>query len=276
MERFLISENNQSSDPQPRMTYFIKDVCSEPLEVVYQTHYVAEFIYIINGSGIADINGVRRKLSARDFYIINPYKTHGECITKGERFYYYIIGVKNFFMPQKTDNEFELLKTLSPGDNIVFLLNKIYEEQTKQKPDYQKATENYFSLLVTEIERKFSGKSVFLPVLNDDLAGAARTIIEESFAGNISGKMIAGILNVKINTLERRFKKATGKSMQQYILERRILCARETLERNNVSTMQLASFTGFDNSAYFCKYFKKITGMTPKQYQKEFMKKEKW
>ena len=275
MERFLISETNKTTDLQPKMTYFIKDICCEPLEVVYQTHYVAEFIYIINGSGIADINGVKHTLSARDFYIINPNKKHGECIIKGKRFYYFIIGVKNFFLPQKTGDEFEFLRSLSPNDNIVLLLNKIYEEQTKQKHDYEKATENYFSLLITEIERKYCGKSMPLPILTDDLAGAARRIIEEGFAGNISGKMIAGILNVNHNTLERRFKKAVGKSMQQYILERRILCARETLERNNVSTTQLASFTGFDNPAYFCKYFKKITGMTPKQYQKEFMNKEK-
>ena len=257
------------------MTYFIKDVCGEPLDIVYQTHYVTEFIYIINGSGIADINGVRHNLSARDFYIINPYKKHGECINKCKKFYYYIIGVRNFFLPQKTGEEFEFLKSLSPNDNIVFLLNKIYEEQTAQKQDYEKATEHYFSLLITEIERKYCSKSVSLPILSDDLAGAARTIIEEGFAGNISGKMIAGILNVNLNTLERRFKKAIGKSMQQYILERRILCARETLERNNVSTTQLAILIGFDNPAYFCKYFKKITGMTPKQYQREYMNKEK-
>lgn len=273
MIRFLFNIDGNSAKPE--LSYFIKDSCIMPREVMYQTHFVAEFMYVINGHGVADINGVKRNVTARDFYIVNPYTKHGECILDDMPFDYYIVGVKNFFLPPDTADEFALLKTLDPNEDIVFLLNKIFKEQVEQQADYQKATKNYFSLLITAIERRFSHKVVPLPVVPDNMAGSARAFIESNFSANISGKIIAQHLNVSLNTLERKFKKTIGKSMQQYILERRILCAKETLERNNVPTMQLANLVGFDNSAYFCKYFKKVMGKSPKQYQKEFMNKEK-
>ena len=63
------------------------------------------------------------------------------------------------------------------------------------------------------------------------------------------------------------FKKQIGKSMTQYLTERRLEKARELLQQPDRKTYQIAEEVGFENAAYFSTLFKKHTGFTPQEYR---------
>lgn len=58
-------------------------------------------------------------------------------------------------------------------------------------------------------------------------------------------------------------------SMQSYILMKRIEGAKRILESNhNISITNCAILMGFYNPTYFSRYFKKITGISPREYSR--------
>ena len=67
----------------------------------------------------------------------------------------------------------------------------------------------------------------------------------------------------------RRFKKATGMSPMEYITDLRINFAKKLMTENhifNYSIAEIGAMSGYYDSRYFSRIFKKKTGMTPQQY----------
>lgn len=65
----------------------------------------------------------------------------------------------------------------------------------------------------------------------------------------------------------RLFKEHTGISVVKYIHLLKIQSACEELQKTNRSVEEIALQCGFHTSMYFCRVFKKITGLTPSQYR---------
>ena len=67
----------------------------------------------------------------------------------------------------------------------------------------------------------------------------------------------------------RSFKKATGLTVMNYILNTRITLAKNLLANENISVGEISSLCGFSNISVFCRAFKDNTSMTPLQYRKQ-------
>lgn len=69
--------------------------------------------------------------------------------------------------------------------------------------------------------------------------------------------------------LRRRFKNATGKTPLEYLTQlrlanaQRLMCENRTL---HYSIAEIGAMSGYDDSHYFSKVFKKHMGMTPGEY----------
>ncbi len=70
------------------------------------------------------------------------------------------------------------------------------------------------------------------------------------------------------STLNRRFRQALGRSPMQYLTELRIAEAKRLLSfPGRPSVGEVAERTGFEDSNYFIRIFKRHTGMTPNRYR---------
>jgi len=70
-------------------------------------------------------------------------------------------------------------------------------------------------------------------------------------------------------TLTRKLK-AEGQAFQSLLDHERANIAKELLRSTNKTTQQIAIATGIQNSAVFCRAFKKWTGSTPTEYREAF------
>ena len=61
---------------------------------------------------------------------------------------------------------------------------------------------------------------------------------------------------------------ATGMSLHRYLLFIRISNAIDLLETTGLSIGSIAQQTGFDDVCYFSKYFRKLTGLAPRDYRR--------
>ena len=64
------------------------------------------------------------------------------------------------------------------------------------------------------------------------------------------------------------FKRDTGRSIIDYLLEERVAMARKLLAEGTLSLKEIAEVSGFGDGNYFSRIFKKRTGYTPLRYRK--------
>lgn len=91
--------------------------------------------------------------------------------------------------------------------------------------------------------------------------------IKEHLDSNLKVIELAAIASMSPYHFIRLFKKATGKTPHQYILEQRIIQAKYLLQHHNNSISEIFAAVGFCDQSHFTRYFKRIVGVTPKQYQ---------
>lgn len=71
-------------------------------------------------------------------------------------------------------------------------------------------------------------------------------------------------------TLERRFRKATGRSPISYVQQLRIREARRLLERTRMPIDEIGFVVGYENTGFFRRLFQRTTRLRPGSYRRKF------
>lgn len=100
-----------------------------------------------------------------------------------------------------------------------------------------------------------------------------KSYIEDHIREKIYVEELAALIHVNDQYLMRIFKRDTGKSLTEYITERRIHIASNLLKDSGYTINFIADCVGCENYSYFTKIFKKYTGFTPREYRNQFGKK---
>jgi two-component system response regulator YesN len=103
-----------------------------------------------------------------------------------------------------------------------------------------------------------------------NVIGKVIQFIEDHLCEEFSREDIADHVFLNSAYLSRLFRKETGESLSDYILDARVNKAKLLLEKTNNKISDIASTIGYDNFSYFAKMFKKSTGVTPQEYRKKF------
>lgn len=94
--------------------------------------------------------------------------------------------------------------------------------------------------------------------------------VQFNLSEKISLEDIAKRLKTNATYLSQQFNKEVGKSLPEYISEKRINDAKRMLcSQQALSIGQVASNVGFADVNYFAKVFKKQTGQTPSEYREK-------
>ncbi len=108
--------------------------------------------------------------------------------------------------------------------------------------------------------------------LGKDLSAPAIRIIKKYIASHyqedLSLSMVAEVVHITPVYLSRLFKKEEGINFLDYLNQYRIDAAKKLLLDLNYNVIEIASMTGFQNTKYFSKVFKKNVGITPSEYRK--------
>lgn len=90
-------------------------------------------------------------------------------------------------------------------------------------------------------------------------------LLKQTYLENLPMETFARHSGISQSAFRQLFHKQYGMSPLQYRNRLRIRRARELLEYEHCTVAEAAYGSGFENIGYFCRYYKKITGQTPKQ-----------
>lgn len=115
---------------------------------------------------------------------------------------------------------------------------------------------------ITRIRELLGGDDI-LPPLTGALVKRAVVYLCKHATNQISRWQLAEAVNVSEDYLTRIFRKELGLSPWDYLNRYRIHLASELLRQTAMTINEVASRTGFQDQAYFCRVFKKIKGCPP-------------
>lgn len=98
----------------------------------------------------------------------------------------------------------------------------------------------------------------------------AQKYIEDAYGMDISVEDVAGQTNMSKRNFIRRFKTATRNTPLEYLQKVKIEAAKKALEKNPENVNSLMMLSGYSDIKTFRKIFKRITGLTPKDYRKKY------
>lgn len=98
--------------------------------------------------------------------------------------------------------------------------------------------------------------------------------INKNYGGEISLQALASHVNLSKHYVCYLFKKETGENISVYINKVRIEKAKQLLKKSDYRAKEIYDKVGFSDQQYFCKIFKKVTGMTVARYRDSLSKKD--
>lgn len=109
----------------------------------------------------------------------------------------------------------------------------------------------------------------------DKIAEMVREYVMEHYKERITLGQAAEALNISQGYLSTAFKKQSGESFTNYVSAIKIEKAKELIASHQYMMYEVSDLLGFDTPFYFSKVFKKVTGMSPKEYEAQCLKEKK-
>jgi len=97
-----------------------------------------------------------------------------------------------------------------------------------------------------------------------------KEFITENLEEDLSLAEISAVADLSQFHFARAFRKSTGLTPQQFLMQQRIERAKELLAKNDLPIVEISLRTGFKNQSHFTSLFRKFTRLTPKVWRESF------
>lgn len=141
-----------------------------------------------------------------------------------------------------------------------------YERNISQRIYQCKHISGYLELMCLIIRNTVEYVNVAVSKKNI-LIYEAEKFIDENFEKGITVSEVTKNIGVSLSYLSRIFREETGNTLINYINQKKIEKAKVYLRSTDKKIYEIASALGFENTTYFSYFFKKSTGMSPKEYK---------
>lgn len=100
--------------------------------------------------------------------------------------------------------------------------------------------------------------------------GQIKEYLDEHFVEKISLDNLSERFFINKYYLTRIFKEAYGLTISHYIMEKRITQAKKLIRFSEMTMDEIAESVGMSDANYFSRAFRKIEGVSPTEYQKQW------
>ena len=176
---------------------------------------------------------------------------------------------EEYLLNRETISDFPLFNSviyLKNMKEIESRLLKMEEEYKRKLLFFRSKLSAFLTEVLTSCAREVNSQTYHL----EKSAGKMKEInsfIHENYAKPLSNREIGEKFCFHPNYVNSMMTAYTGMSLHRYLLYIRIANAIELLETTAMSVTEVASRVGFEDLCYFSKYFRKITGVSPREYR---------
>lgn len=152
-------------------------------------------------------------------------------------------------------------------EEIIDSFYRIFHLLQLEEPGYQQVASGLIvkllgHLIAMEKQRNFSGKRI------EEVIKKIRFQMREQVESTIDLRILAEQQHIAYPYFRKMFKKYTGISPHQYVLDLKIMRAKEMLLTSERSVKEISFALGFQSIYYFSRLFKQKTGVSPSTLRK--------
>lgn len=268
----------------------ILSLIQTPIEL--HCHEFDELVLVGKGKGLHFTETEEYQINVGDVFFIKPGEFHGYKNTEKLE----IINV--LYFPERTglplknlrgNAGYRVLFELEPAmrkkeglksklnlslDELIKarnLVKKIDDEQRNGSPCGLFMATAYLMQLIGMLARLYEKipDTQTLPLMR---LGNLLSYLENNYREKITLDDLTDRFHISKSTLIRAFRKISGSTPLDYLLKTRIAKASEMLRNSDANVAEAAISSGFSDSNYFSRQFKKNTGLTPKEFKKIYSK----
>lgn len=261
---------------------FYSDKSSESIDI--HLHECCEIMFCLSGGKNMFIDERIYEAEDGDIFVINPFEAHKITSAAEKPFVRFVMQISPAFLYASSTSETDLACCFSMrGNNISHKIATRGEETEKMLHIMRKLSsfheygddvmKNLAAVeFITNVNKLFAEKNrgyTYHSESTNKTLSKAMSYINENFSRDLSLNTVAKNCFVSVNELCRMFKQHTGTTVGKYIASRRMTEAKKLL-KNGVSVTDTAELCGFSDYTGFIRAFKRVVGVSPGKYKKQF------
>lgn len=253
------------------------------------THDFIELVYTAEGSGTHYINGLPYPVRRGDLLFINYGEIHAIQFDTDLIFYQFLVKpefiAKHFVNSENIDDIFMMFLPEGAEEiqkrktscvrffgiertEIERICTAAFEESVQKQNCHRFALNGYMQLLFTKLIRALMKSSATYTDRAQILTEEILSYLDEHFTGPVTADTLAQHCFYNPAYLGRVFKTVYGKSLKEYIREKRMEYAAELLGTGQLSVDEVAERVGYTGKAQFYKHFVAQYGISPGKFLK--------
>jgi AraC-like DNA-binding protein/mannose-6-phosphate isomerase-like protein (cupin superfamily) len=259
---------------------------NQVLQIESHYHDFDKIIIFLSGKVMYLVEGKSYKLQPMDILLVNESAIHQPIIDAGTPYKRIVIWLKPAFLQRYQEQACDLSTCFALADKHKVNLLRFppdmqprmqavlaeLNESSKQGHFGAKVLQEALILqLMVYINRTFlarQDKAFAADIEYDETICRLMQYINEHLAEELSAEKLANLFFLSKYYLMRKFKYHTGYTLHNYILHKRLIAANHLI-RSGQSTIMASLSAGFGDYSSFVRAFKKVYGLSPKQYHKE-------
>lgn len=156
--------------------------------------------------------------------------------------------------------------------NVIPFLDKIKREWELNKSEREMIYYSCLNILFSEIVDCCHVATEGEDCVKETLCRQFTQLLEKSWSYSHSPDFYAKKLNVTTDYLSKALRERYGKSSRSMIKTKIIKEARHLLASTTINVKAVSFRLGFNDPGYFSRFFRKMTGESPKSYRNKIMK----
>lgn len=264
-------------------------VRSEPFTDMVISHYHPSFeiYYLMEGERIYFVKDQSYSIQKGDFVFIPPNIIHKTLTNESYAHERILISFDHSFLSSITehipaidwynafdqDNPVITVQLSKRGvlQDIMLKILTIYEENEPDSRAYLQVLVLELLLLINRYKDKKHNLKADGQSPTDKRVFDIVRYINANYMNQLSLRSISQLFFISPYYLSHIFKDSTGFSFCDYLIQLRILEAKKLLGQTKYTMTHIAELVGFESSTHFGRTFKKVTGLTPRDYRKSIV-----
>ncbi|MBQ8569460.1 MAG: helix-turn-helix transcriptional regulator [Oscillospiraceae bacterium] len=155
--------------------------------------------------------------------------------------------------------------------DILKALNTFVFEYSKSMLNSDITLDAQSEIITHWMIRSIFGETLDMRSVSSDYSVAkAQHYMEQHYSEHITITKLAALGYISPSAFNRRFKKETGITPIEYLIEIRINNSKNMLKRKSIPITEIALRCGFGSNAHFSSCFQMRTGLSPTEYRERY------
>jgi AraC-like DNA-binding protein len=257
----------------------------------YHFHNVYEIYLAMTPGAEMWIGNQRFVVAANDLFLINPSNQHRVIIhdrTGYERYILYFHPLYIHPLCTSTENLLECFGSNQQARVLCLKLSQVDVSKLISLYAHMSDLEMDSSTYAREIKRKILMAEILI-LINEIYIDQIQRIaqqnltspfhqtlmpiieyIERHYKQQLDTQQTSELFGLNRHKMNHLFKEITGISFHQYLVNTRIIKAKELLLQEGISTTEACYESGFNDYAHFIRTFSNTVGMSPRKYARQY------